>query len=45
MMRGGRGKPIAENIPVDTKEKDIPLKGTVTFLGDTVAEDDWRVQK
>jgi prevent-host-death family protein len=43
-----RGKPIAEIVPVNTKEKDIPLKGTVTFIGDIVspvAEDDWEVQK
>jgi prevent-host-death family protein len=43
-----RGKPIAEIVPVSTKEKDIPLKGTVTFIGDIVSpvdEDDWEVQK
>jgi prevent-host-death family protein len=43
-----RGKPIAEIIPANTKEKHVPLKSTVTFIGDIVspvAEDDWEVRK
>lgn len=39
-----RGKPIAEVGPVAHEEKEIPLKGTVTFIGDIVspvAEDEW----
>jgi prevent-host-death family protein len=43
-----RGEPIAEIVPVNTKEKKVPLKGCVTFIGDIVspvAEDDWEVQK
>jgi prevent-host-death family protein len=43
-----RGKPIAEIVPVNTKEEDIPLKSTVTFIGDIVSpvdEEDWEVQK
>jgi prevent-host-death family protein len=43
-----RGKPIAEIIPVDYETKDLPLKDTVTFLGDIispVAESDWEVLK
>ena len=43
-----RGKPIAEIIPFDASEKEIPLRETVTFLGDVlspVAEQDWEVLK
>ena len=43
-----RGEPIAEIVPVNTKEKKVPLKGCVTFIGDIVspvAEDEWEVQK
>ncbi|MFX0203762.1 MAG: type II toxin-antitoxin system Phd/YefM family antitoxin [Candidatus Hodarchaeota archaeon] len=43
-----RGKPIAELIPVDEKKKDVPLKDTVTFLGDIispVSEDEWEALK
>lgn len=43
-----RGKAIAEVIPVDDKAKDIPLKDTVTFMGDIISpisEDDWEVLK
>ncbi len=43
-----RGKPIAEIIPVEHQKKDIPLKDTVTFMGDIispVSEDDWEVLK
>jgi len=43
-----RGKPIAEIVPVNTKEKDVPLKAAVTFIGDIVspvAEDEWEAQK
>ena len=43
-----RGVPIAEIVPVDTKAKVVPLKATVTFIGDIVspvAEDDWEAQK
>ena len=39
-----RGKPIAEVVPVGRSKKRIPLKDTVTFLGDIVspvAEDEW----
>jgi len=39
-----RGKPIAEVIPYDPGEKEIPLKDTVIFMGDIispVAEEDW----
>jgi prevent-host-death family protein len=41
-----RGEPIAEVIPVGHVKKDIPLKETVTFLGDIispVAKDEWEV--
>lgn len=40
--------PIAEIILLDTKEKDVPLKGAVASTGDIVspmAEDKWEVQK
>jgi len=43
-----RGKPIAEIIPADHQKEDVPLKDTVTFLGDIVspvAEDEWEVLK
>jgi prevent-host-death family protein len=43
-----RGDLIAEIVPVDSKAKAVPLKATVTFLGDIVspvAEDEWEVQK
>jgi prevent-host-death family protein len=43
-----RGQPIAEVIPYDNDKKDIPLKDTVTFVGDIispVAEKDWEVLK
>jgi prevent-host-death family protein len=43
-----RGKPIAEIVPVNTKEKDVPLKAAEAFIGDIVspvAEDEWEVQK
>ena len=39
-----RGIPIAEVVPVGRREKKIPLKDTVVFVGDIlspVAEDDW----
>ena len=43
-----RGQPIAEVIPYSIDKKDIPLKDTVTFVGDIispVAEKDWEVLK
>jgi prevent-host-death family protein len=43
-----RGVPIAEIVPVNTKEKIVPLKAAVTFMGDIVspvAEEDWEAQK
>jgi prevent-host-death family protein len=43
-----RGKPIAEVIPFETEQKDIPLRDTVTYMGDIVspvAEDDWEALK
>ena len=43
-----RGVPIAEVIPYSRDDKDIPLKDTVTFLGDIVspvAVEDWEVLK
>ena len=43
-----RGKPIAEVIPFDHSEEDIPLKDAVTFMGDIispVAKKDWEVLK
>ena len=43
-----RGEPIAEVIPFSHQKKDIPLKDTVTFIGDIispVAEDEWEVMK
>ena len=43
-----RGEPIAEVIPYSRDDRDIPLKDTVTFMGDIVspvAENDWEVLK
>jgi len=43
-----RGKPIAEVIPFEAEHGEIPLKDTVTFMGDIispVAEDDWEALK
>ena len=43
-----RGVPIAEIVPVNGKEKEVSLKGCVTFMGDIVspvAEEEWEVQK
>ena len=43
-----RGEPIAEVVPVENHEKNVPLKKTVIFLGDIlapVAEGDWEVSK
>lgn len=43
-----RGKPIAEVVPVDYESRDIPLKDTITYMGDIVspvAEDDWEVTR
>jgi prevent-host-death family protein len=43
-----RGEPIAELVPVSGKKKDVPLKETVTFMGDIVspvAEDEWEAMK
>jgi prevent-host-death family protein len=43
-----RGKPIAEVIPFETDQKDVPLKDTVTYMGDIVtpvAEEDWEALK
>lgn len=43
-----RGKPIAEVIPFDHSEKDIPLKDAVAFIGDIispVAQKDWEALK
>lgn len=43
-----RGKPIAEVIPFEVDHEDIPLKDTVTFIGDIVspvAEGDWEALK
>jgi prevent-host-death family protein len=43
-----RGEPLAEIIPVEEKNEDIPLKKTVQLLGDIitpVAENDWEVLK
>ena len=41
-----RGKPIAEVVPYNPEDKEVPLKETVTFIGDIlspVAEEDWEV--
>jgi prevent-host-death family protein len=43
-----RGKPIAELVPVENQKNQVPLKDTVTFVGDIVspvAEDEWEVLK
>jgi prevent-host-death family protein len=43
-----RGKPIAELIPVENQKKQVPLKDTVTFVGDIVspvAEEEWEALK
>lgn len=43
-----RGKPIAEIVPVKNQQEQIPLKDTVTFVGDIVspvAEDDGKSGK
>ena len=43
-----RGKPIAEVIPHESEDKEVPLEDTVTFMGDIispVAEEDWEVLK
>jgi prevent-host-death family protein len=43
-----RGKPIAEVIPYESPADEMPLKDTVTFMGDLitpVAEEDWEVSK
>jgi prevent-host-death family protein len=43
-----RGVPIAKIVPVNGKEKQVSLKGCVTFVGgivSPVAEDEWEVQK
>lgn len=43
-----RGEPIAEVIPVEQETKDIPLKETVTYVGDIVspvADDEWEAAK
>ena len=43
-----RGKPIAEVIPHESENNEIPLEDTVVFMGDIlspVAEEDWEVLK
>ena len=43
-----RGKPIAEVIPHESEDKEVPLEDTVVFMGDIispVAEKDWEVLK
>jgi prevent-host-death family protein len=43
-----RGKPIAEIIPYNAEQKQIPLKETVQFVGDIVspaAENDWEASR
>jgi prevent-host-death family protein len=43
-----RGKPIAEVIPYELETERLPLKDTVTFMGDLVspvAGEDWEVLK
>ncbi|MGA1796118.1 MAG: type II toxin-antitoxin system Phd/YefM family antitoxin [bacterium] len=43
-----RGEPIAEIIPVNNQKEEIPLKDTVTFIGDIlspVADDEWEVTR
>jgi prevent-host-death family protein len=39
-----RGRPIAEIVPVENLKAEVPLKATVTFVGDIlspVALEDW----
>ena len=43
-----RGKPIAEVIPHESEDKEVPLEDTLVFMGDIispVAEEDWEVLK
>ncbi len=43
-----RGKPIAEVIPHESEDNQIPLEDTVVFMGDIlspVADEDWEVLK
>lgn len=43
-----RGKPIAEVIPYEPEAEQMPLKDTITFMGDLispVAGDDWEALK
>ena len=43
-----RGKPIAEVIPYELEAECLPLKNTITFMGDLVspvAGEDWEVLK
>ena len=43
-----RGRPIAEVIPYELEAERLPLKDTVTFMGDLVspvAGEDWEVLK
>jgi prevent-host-death family protein len=43
-----RGVPLAEIVPVEPAEREMPLKDTVTFLGDIlspVALDEWEAGK
>ena len=43
-----RGKPIAEVIPHESEDEEVPLEDTVVFIGDItspVAEEDWEVLK
>ena len=43
-----RGEPIAEVVPVDYQNRDVPLKETVIYMGDIVspvAEEEWKVLK
>jgi prevent-host-death family protein len=43
-----RGKPIAEVIPHESEDKEVPLEDTVVFMGDItspIAEEDWEVLK
>jgi len=43
-----RGEPVAEVVPVEYQEDDVPLKDTVLFMGDIlspVAENEWETLK
>ena len=43
-----RGRPIAEVIPYEPEAEQMPLKDTITFMGDLispVAGDDWEALK